>query len=342
MKALIVEPSSLGEAIHALPVLDVLRRRGWEVGWLAEGPATLLLEKLPQVSPLVRTSGGGPLHLQRWRGAVDALRAEKFEVALDLDGSWKSAVWARLSKAPRIIGHAAPWRGQPLSSAFVREPVDMPEGANHDIDRNLSLLRLLGIDAIGLRDFPLPSSDSEQPAVESFLQGAGLSSYVLLNPGGEWPSRLWSPGGFGAVARGLRELGIPSIVTYGAGQERLAERVVSASEGAAILAPPFPITGFMELARKSRVLVAAGAGALHLACAMGVPVVAIYGPTNPERSGPFDSRDIVVRRTPLCSPCYKRRCRIHDGVMDAITAPDVLNAVERRLGLTAAQRSLAV
>jgi heptosyltransferase-1 len=342
VKALLVRLSSIGDVVHTLPVIPILKRRGWDVGWIVESPASILLQNHPLVSPTVLAPRGRAFRLGPAREAVRALRAEEFEVALDLQGLWKSAVWARLSDASRIIGHAAPWRREPLSSILIREPVDVPGDARHVIDKNLALLRVLGLDAVGCREFPLPSTDGEAVAVETMLQKLGLEDFVLLNPGGGWPSKLWSAQGFGEVARGLKDRGMRALVSWGPGEERLAERVVAASEGAAIVCPPTTLLEFIEVARRSRVVVAADTGPLHLACAVGVPVVGIYGPTDPVRNGPFDPRDVVVRRTPLCSPCHKRRCRIHEGVMGAITPADVLRAIERRLGIAAGQRSLAV
>jgi ADP-heptose:LPS heptosyltransferase len=342
VKALVVELSSLGDVVHTLPLLAVLHRRGYEVGWLAEPPATLLLQRVPMLSRLIPASVGGRIRAQHWWGAARALRREGYEAALDVQGCWKSAVWARISKAPRLIGHAAPWRSQPLSSTFIREPVDVPEEAHHDIDRHLALLRLLGIEAGGLREFPLPTTEEERPAVDDFLGKAGVEDFVLLNPGGEFPSRLWSPNGYAEVARELKAQGIRTLVSYGAGEERLAQRVVAGSEGSAVPCPPLSLLAFMELARRARLVVAADGGPLHLACAMRVPVVAIYGPTDPVRNGPFDSLDLVVRRTPLCSPCYRKRCPIHDGVMEAIAPLEVLRAVERRLVTAPSPRSLAL
>jgi heptosyltransferase-1 len=342
MKALVVELSSLGDVVHALPMLPVLSRRGWEVGWLAEHPASALLEKHPLVARLIPASMGGSFGLRSRRQAVRALRAERFEAALDLQGRWKSAVWARLSRASRVIGHASAWRREPLSSILIREPIDVPEAAHHVIDRNLSLLRVLGMDAVGYREFPLAPSDAARPEVDAFLALKGIEDFVLLHPGGEAPGRLWSAQGFGEVARGLKDRGFACLVTWGQGEEPLAQRVVAASEGAALACPPTNLHAFMEIARRAQVLVAADVGPLHLACAMGVPVVAIYGPTDPARNGPFDSRDVVVRSTPLCSPCYKRRCPIHEGVMDATRPADVLRAIERRLGVPAGHRGLAV
>jgi heptosyltransferase I len=109
--------------------------------------------------------------------------------------------------------------------------------------------------------------------------------------------------------------------------------VVQASAGTAQRCFPTTLLEYLELARRARLVVAADTGPLHLACAVHTPVVGIFGPTDPARNGPFSPRDITVRRTPLCSPCHKRHCSVHEGVMEAVETSEVLAAVERRLGL---------
>jgi heptosyltransferase-1 len=170
--------------------------------------------------------------------------------------------------------------------------------------------------------------------VDERLEKAVLLGFVVINPGGGWASKLWAPEGYGFVARALRERGFRSLVTWGPGEERLAERVVAASGGAAERCFPTTLLELAALFRKARLVVAADTGPLHLACAVGAPVVGIYGPTDPARNGPFSSRDVVVRRTPLCSPCHRRLCRTHDGVMQAIMPEEVVRAVDTRLGIS--------
>lgn len=331
MKALIARLSSIGDVVHTLPALAALARGGWEVGWIAEPAGAAVLEG----HPLLRRLHHAPrarAALVGARAMVEELRSERYDVALDFQGLWKSALWARLSRAARVVGYARPFRREPLSALLMRETVRLPPDLPHVIDKNLALLRVLGIEAVGSRGFPLPSSDAPAEAVRAALGGLGLSGFVILNPGGGWPSKLWPADQFGAVARSLRDRRIASIVTWGPGEEALADRVVAASEGAAVRSFPTTLLEFVELARLSRLVVAADTGPLHLACAIGVPVVGLYGPTDPARNGPFSQEDRVVRRVPLCSPCHRRRCRTHEGVMAAIAPAEVLRAIDATLG----------
>jgi ADP-heptose:LPS heptosyltransferase len=106
---------------------------------------------------------------------------------------------------------------------------------------------------------------------------------------------------------------------------------VAASDGAAVRSFPTTLLDYVEIARRARLVVAADTGPLHLACAVGTPVVALFGPTDPGRNGPFAPGDAVVRRTPACAPCYSRTCPRHAGVMEGIAVAEVLAAAHARL-----------
>jgi ADP-heptose:LPS heptosyltransferase len=265
------------------------------------------------------------------RRAAAELKSHRYEVALELQGLWKSALWARLSGAPRTVGYAAVGRREPLSRILLRETVASLPAEPHVIDKNLGLLRALGIEAVGSREFPLPRPPAAQEAVTAGLAELGLEDFVLVSPGGGWASKLWPPERYGRLAPALRERGLGTLVAWGPGEEGLADRVVAASQGLARKAFRTSLLELAELARRARVVVAADTGPLHLACAVRTPVVGLFGPTDPARNGPFSPRDVVVRRTTLCSPCHRRRCQVHQGVMEAITVEEVVRGLDRRL-----------
>jgi ADP-heptose:LPS heptosyltransferase len=334
VKALIVRLSSIGDVVHTLPMVAALRRHGWETGWVVEPAARPILPGEPFLQQVATAPPARRFGLGAARRVRRELQQARYDVALDPQGLWKSALWARLSGAPRVVGYASPWRRERFSSLLVRELAEQPADAPHVIDKNLALLRMLGIDAVGLRQFPLPAPGEEQvTALSARLQELGLKDFVILNPGGGWSGKLWPPERYGTLARGLRERGLRALVTWGPGEERLADRAVAVSEGAALKCFPTSLTDFLELSRRARLVVAADTGPLHLACAAMTPVVGVYGPTDPARNGPYSPRDVVVRRTPLCSPCHKRRCPVHEGVMEVITPEEVLRATDRRLGI---------
>jgi ADP-heptose:LPS heptosyltransferase len=194
---------------------------------------------------------------------------------------------------------------------------------------------------VGLREFPLPFSAEAVARVDAGLSGFG-GGFAVLNPGGGWASKLWPAERFGELAKGLLRLGLRPLVSWGPGEEGLADRVVAASGGAAERSFPTTLLDYVEIARRARLVVAADTGPLHLACAVGTPVVALFGPTDPARNGPFSTDDAVVRRTPPCAPCYSRTCARHAGVMDAIAVAEVLAAAEGRLAAARKESSRAL
>jgi ADP-heptose:LPS heptosyltransferase len=274
--------------------------------------------------------------LPRAFGTARDLRASRHDVALDLQGLWKSACWARASGARRVIGFAGPWRRERLSEVLLGMRVSLSPEPPHVIDKNLALLRALEIEAVGHRAFPLPASPDEARRVTEQIAARGWRDYAILNPGGGWPSKLWPAASFGTLAQGLAARGITPVVTWGPGEKGLADAVVAASRGTATPCFPTSLLEYVELARRARIVVAADTGPLHLACAVAAPVVGVFGPTDPARNGPFGAGDITVRRQPLCSPCHRSRCTLHDGVMAAIPTAEVLAAAERRLARAAA------
>lgn len=335
MNALLVRLSSIGDVVHTLPALAALHRAGWEAGWVVEPPSRVLLEHNPLVAQVIAAPARKGFGWANAWSALRSARAERYDAALDFQGLWKSAAWARLSGARRVVGWERSARREPGSELLLRETVTRIS-VSHVIDKNLALLGPLGIDAVGLREFPLPFSPEAVARVDAGLQGLPGDGLVVLNPGGGWASKLWPAERFGQLARDLRELGLHPFVSWGPGEEELADRVVAASGGAASRSFPTTLLDYVEIARRARLVVAADTGPLHLACAVGTPVVALFGPTDPGRNGPFSPDDVVVRRAPGCAPCYSRSCVRHAGVMDGISLAEVRAAVERRLALARA------
>lgn len=342
MRALIVRLSAIGDVVHTLPALSALRGHGWEVGWAVEPAARLLLEGHPLLDHVVPIPGARGFRPGPARTAAAALRARGYDAALDFQGLWKSALWARVSGARRVIGWSRRWRREPLSAVLAGEHVELPPAAVHVIDENLALLRPLGIEAMGSRDFALPRPPADVEAVDRGLAGTGVAAddLVILNPGGGWPEKLWPAESFGALARGLRERGLRALVSWGPGEEPLADRIAAASGGAAVRCFPTTLGSFVELARRARLVVAADTGPLHLACAVGTPVVALFGPTDPARNGPFAPEDVVLR-TPSPGGAGDR-FRVPSADMREIAVDQVLDAALRRLGRQRGPRAVAL
>lgn len=332
-RLLLVRLSAIGDIVHTLPVAAALAAARYEVVWAAQPAGRPLLEGNPAIASCLAVPSSRPFRPGAISRAISQLRAVRADTALDLQGLWKSAFWARASGAGRCIGWGGPARREPLSALLLTERRELPAGVVHVIDKNLALLAALGLDAIGRRDFPLPSFDRQAARVDHELAALGLERPVLVHPGGGWSSKLWPPESYGELASRLARRGIATLVSWGPGEETLAERVVAASSGTAVAGFEATLLDFAALARRARAIVAADTGPLHLACAVGTPAVALFGPTDPARNGPWNPADIVLSRRPACFPCHRRDCAQHRGILAQVSVAEVEQALLARIGL---------
>lgn len=298
----------------------------------------MLLAGNPAVASCLVIPASRPFRPGAISRAVSSLRAAQVATALDLQGLWKSGFWTRVSGATRRIGWSGPSRREPASSLLLTERLTLPSGIVHVIDKNLALLAALGLDAVGRRDFPLPPFEREAARVDRELAALDLERPVLFHPGGGWSSKLWPPELYGELASRLARRRIPTLVSWGPGEEGLAERVVAASGGTAIACFPCNLMELAALAGRARAIVAADTGPLHLACAVGAPAVALFGPTDPARNGPWSPADRVLSRRPPCFPCHRRECVVHRGILSTLPVDEVEQALLARIGLADATR----
>jgi ADP-heptose:LPS heptosyltransferase len=193
---------------------------------------------------------------------------------------------------------------------------------------NLGLLAPLGIH-VAAPEFPIDRVESA--AAREVAERAG-GRYAVINPGAAWPTKRWEPSRLAAVAAALRdEHSLPSVVTWGPGEESLAREVVAASAGAAILAPPTSVADLVAISRGAALFVSGDTGPAHIAAAVGTPIVGIYGPTRPARNGPWSPDDVTVSRDEVCQCHHLRRCRLKTMCLDDIKVDEVHAAIERRL-----------
>ncbi|MBI4264512.1 MAG: glycosyltransferase family 9 protein [Acidobacteria bacterium] len=329
---LIVRLGSLGDVVHAIPAAAALRRRFPQahIDWLVEPQYVDLLDL---VECLDRRVPIDPRELSRdgvrLLSTLRDLRRPRYDAVIDLQGLMKSALLARLVGATRTIGFPRAHLREPLARIFYTDAPD-PGGAAHIIDRNLALLGPLGVTD---RRVHFPIRSPHTPAVTAVASRFASGAYAVLNPGAAWPNKRWAPERFGRVASAMhRELGLRSIVLWGPGEQPLAAAVAAASEGAAEPAPPTTIVDVVGIARGARVMLSGDTGPLHVAAAVGTPIVALFGPTRSERNGPWAARDITVSRTSRCACLYERRCRRAAPCIDEIGVDDVIAAVRTRVG----------
>ena len=327
-RILIVRMSALGDIVHALPVLAAIGTAypDVEVDWLADRKYAAILAFVEGLSQRIMGRPG----LSR---AVTAMRARDYDVAIDLQGLLKSASMARLSGATRVIGFEQRALRERAAVWFYSETATVPLDA-HIIRKNLSVLPLLGIADPDVK-FPLviPASRvADQIAADADARGA--NGFVLINPGAAWPNKRWPPERFGVIARHLRDRhALRSVVLWGGGEAPLADAVVHASSAAAVRAPETSLGDLLALSARASMMVSGDTGPVHIAAAVRTPIVGLYGPTWPERNGPWDPQDVVVSRADTCECHHKRECRRGSDAMclNDITIASVKDAVDQRL-----------
>jgi heptosyltransferase-1 len=305
-----VRLGAMGDLIHAIAAVSALRaaRPACKIGWVVEKRWSELLcasgfaprgersRQRPLVDDLftldIRALRSNPISPAIWkemRICFAELRSAGYEQVVDIQGSLRSALIASLSGAAESWGESHP-REAPAAILY-RHRVSVP--GSHVAQQNLALISAAA--GIPLDDCAplLPRDAGSAKWCEQLLTGRA-SGFCILNPGAGWGAKCWPPSSFAEVARRLAEVGIRSLVNFGPGEKPLAQQVADASGGAAE-AISCTVSQLVELTRRAGLFIGGDTGPMHLAAALGVPVVGLFGPTNPERNGPWGTRSIVLR-----------------------------------------------
>jgi heptosyltransferase-1 len=333
-RILIVRLGSLGDVIHTVPAAAAIRRTfpRARIDWLVDVRHRELLDLVPVIDFRLAVDTTAIASLLP---AIGELRRSKYDVALDFQGLLKSAVFARASGAVRVVGFPSPLLRERTARPFYTETAGDDE--EHVIHKNLSMLRALGIRMPSI-EFPLEIRRPEiAAAARSRLGLRDAQPFAIINPGAAWPNKRWPPVYFGEVASALsKRHGLRSIVLWGPDEQQIAETVVAASRGTAALSPQTTLADLVSLTKAATVMVSGDTGPLHVAAAVGTPIVGVYGPTNPERNGPWAEDDLAVSRFRVCECRYQRKCRTPRWCLLDISPREVMDLVDRRLaGFTA-------
>jgi lipopolysaccharide heptosyltransferase I len=326
MNFLAVRLGALGDVVQTIPAVAALRRAfpDARIDWLVEHKHREIVELVTGIDRVVvvrKATPGG------WAQVMGELRAVRYDVALDFQGLLKSAVLARVSGAARVLGFSL-WHLREKTARPFYTSAEKGEGA-HAIHKNLRLLRALGIED---ERFTFPLTHVDSPALADLRATIGPGRFALINPGAGWPNKRWPAERFGRLASALRDTcAVTPVVLWGPGEETIAQAVMGASNGAAVLAPPTSVRDLVAISRAADVFVACDTGPLHIAAAVGTPTVSLFGPTDPARNGPWSADDIVVSRAARCGCHRDRRCHQAAWCMDDIGVAEVCTAVRRRL-----------
>ena len=332
-RILIIKPSAIGDVVHALPVLNLLRRKypAAHVSWLVTPACAGLLERHPQLDEVVRFErrefGRG---WRNPRAALDLYRftrdlgRRRFDLVIDLQGLFRSGWLAAATRAPYRVGPANAREGAWLFYTH-RVPTGPPE--QHAIERYLTVAQAVGCER-GPVEFHFALDDADRAAVAAQVPGR----YAVLMPGANWLTKQWPIERFAALVAPLRErLGLVSVVAGGPDTVDLAAKV----PGAVNLAGRTNLRQLVALLERASLVVANDSGPMHIAAALGRPLVTPFGPTNPLRTGPYRRLDSVVRLAIPCSPCYSRRCS-HTSCLKWIEIEPVLELAQQQMAGQAA------
>lgn len=329
---LIVKLSAIGDVIHALPIAPVLKQQfpQAKITWVVEKPAYDLLTNNPYIDDIIIfdkpkfksfiglfTSG---------RNLAKQLKDKKIELALDLQGLFKSSAIAYLSGAPKRLVYC---NAREFSDK-ISQKVCGSNSDGHVVDCYLDVARALDCH-VTEPEFVINITEKEAVLAEAITKQAGLDitkPYVVLIPGTNWPNKCWPPGKFAKLAEKLFEHDIiPAFV--GTNADKPAMGKITAK----MTIPPVDLTGKTTLKQLAHILknaltvVAGDTGPMHLAAAVNTPVIALFGPTDPARNGPYGTGHIVLTTAQSCQGCWRRQCTEGKVCLDNISVNEVFGAV---------------
>lgn len=346
-RILIVRLSSLGDILHVVPALQSLRSAFPEaqIDWLVEKRMQFLLAAIPGISGVLaldtqslRLKPASPAAWKELLGLMRRIRATHYDLALDFQGLIKTALLTRLSRAGTTIGYGKDLvRERPAHRLYDRT-IGKPSQEISIIRLHLLLAQAAGGHPGSLQG-TLKASQEDWRTIEARLKVEQLSRYIIINPGGGWPTKRWKPAKYGALtARIQRELKLRVIVTTAPGEENLYREICQICPEFPPLHFPVPFLQLIPLCLNALLFVGGDTGPFHLACALGTPVVGIFGPTSPVRNGPVSEQDETVVHVLECSFCYGRSCPTQNECMD-ISVEEVFAATVRRLSRIRGQGS---
>lgn len=341
MRILIVKLGSIGDIVHTLPTLAAIRGAlpQAHISWVVEERTAEILRGNPRLDDLIEVD------TQRLRGGrvveemlIDAgrqireLRSSTFDISIDFQGLWKSALIGKLSGAPKRWGFSRDGLREPACRILLTDTVKTPKEINV-IRKNLALASgALGID-VPEGDFEFPiATGAEHVAEAAEIASRAGGEFAVINPGGGWVTKLWHAEKFGALADALwQKLGLRAVIVTGPKERELAQKVRANSASAETMLAEPTLKGLYELAKRARIFIGGDTGPTHIAVAAGAPVVGLFGPTEWWRNGSTNPDDICVERTDIgCRvDCHRRTCSKWI-CMDS-DVETVLGAVEERL-----------
>jgi lipopolysaccharide heptosyltransferase I len=318
-RILIVKPSSLGDVIHAFPVLNGLRTRypDAQIDWLVNNAFAPLLADHPQINDVIRFDRSA---FNRTRSVAESastlvslvrkIRQKRYDLVIDLQGLFRSGFFARVTGAPTRIGFADAREG---AVHFYTHRIETTDLNTHAVDKNYLVSRPLGFSDVPV-EFNLPMTDSDRQSADRLLRESDINPtapFVALCPGARWETKLWFADRFAKLTDDIQQqLRLPSILLGAADETELCDDIRTRSATRpVVMAGKTGIRELVAIIDRASAVVTLDSAPMHIAAALDRPLVAIVGPTNPNRTGPYQRPDAVIQSKPDCSPCYLKRMR---------------------------------
>ena len=339
MNILIVKLSAIGDVIHTLPSLAALRKLYPEahITWVVEEAAADLVKNHPMLDAVLISrrknwikslrQGEFSRPLREMRAFLRELRKRPYDLVIDFHGLLKSAVIVLLSGGKRKLGYDSL---QELSGLFYNEKI--PEDMNkHAVDRYLDFPRYLGA-KIEEAQFILPSDNTAQTRIQSLLKKYHLENkkFIAVNPVAYWETKLWNDEKFAGLADLIKTKLNIEVVFTGSEKESIDKITAQMQDKAVNLAGETSLSELAHLYKNALMLITTDSGPMHLAAAVGTPVIALFGPTDPQRTGPYGEGHTIIRTDLPCSPCLLKRCPTKKCMQD-ILPEQVMAAIEHKL-----------
>jgi lipopolysaccharide heptosyltransferase I len=322
---LIIKPSALGDVIQVTCMLPVIKQHnpGVKISWLIFEHNKDIVANHPLIDEILVWRRRGSSLRDLW-DLIKKLRNRKFDAVIDVQGLLRSAVIAWLTGCKRRIGfknarEMAPW--------FYTEKYDVPTRKMHAVDGYLKLCEALGMPKLNEINFPLPIQQHHQEKITALL-GTQQKPVIIICPTARWQTKCWPASYFAALADKLKNKYHGTIIFIGAPneQEKIKHVIDFMQEDAVDLTGKLNLMEVAALLEQSNLYIGNDSGLMHMAAATKTPLVAIFGPTDPKRTGPYSSNAKVVKADLSCMPCFARECKYNHECMRELSVEKVTQA----------------
>jgi len=334
-RILIIRLSGIGDVVHTLPLLGALRKRYpyAYITWLVQKKAEELLVGHPYLDEVITFDRDR--WISRLLPLIKKLRNRRFDLVVDSHGQFRSGLFAYITGAKTRLGFNAK-NGKEFNSLFINFKAPPFPGDWHAVERYLALASLLGAE-IETKEFLIQIGEPEKEYVERFLEEEGIKKgefLIALNPGSSWKSKIWPSKNYAHLADILiKKFKAKVMFLWGPGEENLIKSISSLMEEKPLIAPRTGLKELASLISRCTLFIGSDSAPLHIASSFSIPSIGLYGPTDPQRNGPYGSGNVAIKKDLSLLSCRRkgcRKCKSRD-CMELITVKEVVEQVENKI-----------